>query len=141
MAGGHVRQASAVEVLATMQPSGVFDEFAMDSEGRASVGIHPGALLALVFPLGNGTWAQENAAGDPQGSHAVFNEPKSAAWRLDASALHEFWNLRNPICQKSEATVWTWIDPARKSMQYGGPALMIRELNHLRKLSSIVVRR
>jgi hypothetical protein len=36
--------------------------------------------LTLLYPLKNGTWAQENAAGDPEGSYAVFTEPTSAVF-------------------------------------------------------------
>ncbi|KAJ7089085.1 hypothetical protein C8R44DRAFT_648973 [Mycena epipterygia] len=77
---GGVRQAGAVEVLGTVQPpSGIYDDFAIDAEGRAWVTMHPGALT-LFYPLKNERWTQENAAGDPEGSHAVFTEPTSAAF-------------------------------------------------------------
>ncbi|KAJ7121376.1 hypothetical protein C8R44DRAFT_876779 [Mycena epipterygia] len=77
-----VSQAGAVEVLGSVQPSGVgnqYDDFAIDAEGRAWVTMHSGALT-LLYPLANETWAQENAAGDPEGSYAVFTEPTSAAF-------------------------------------------------------------
>ncbi|KAJ7676358.1 hypothetical protein B0H17DRAFT_1334482 [Mycena rosella] len=56
-----------------------YDDFTFDADGRAWVTAHPGALT-LLYPLTNGTWAQENAAGDPEGSYAVFMEPTSAAF-------------------------------------------------------------
>ncbi|KAJ7478396.1 hypothetical protein FB451DRAFT_1241923 [Mycena latifolia] len=79
-----IHKAGAVQVLGTVQsplPAGkaAFDDFALDCAGRAWVTMHPGALT-LLFPLANGTWAQENAAGDPAGSYAVFTEPTLAAF-------------------------------------------------------------
>ncbi|KAJ7089086.1 hypothetical protein C8R44DRAFT_892467 [Mycena epipterygia] len=77
-----VRRAGAVEILGTIEPAGPthqYDDFAIDGEGRAWVTAHPGALT-LFSPRANGTWAQENAAGDPEGSHAVFTEPTAAAF-------------------------------------------------------------
>ncbi|KAJ7051040.1 hypothetical protein C8F01DRAFT_1222234 [Mycena amicta] len=58
-----------------------FDDFAFDNlkNGRAWVTVHPGSL-ALFTPQKNGSWVQENAAGDPEGSYAVFVEPTAAAF-------------------------------------------------------------
>ncbi|KAJ7829372.1 hypothetical protein B0H14DRAFT_3143954 [Mycena olivaceomarginata] len=77
-----VSKAGAVLVLSTVEPPGLphrYDDFTFDADGRAWVAAHPGALT-LLYPLTNGTWAQENAAGDPEGSSAVFMEPTSAAF-------------------------------------------------------------
>jgi hypothetical protein len=77
-----VSKAGAVQVLGTVEPSGLphrYDDFTFDADGRAWVTAHPGALT-LLYRLTNGTWAQENAAGDPEGSYAVFIDPTSAAF-------------------------------------------------------------
>ncbi|KAJ7337515.1 hypothetical protein DFH08DRAFT_783889 [Mycena albidolilacea] len=77
-----VSKAGAVLVLSTVEPPGLphrYDDFTFDADGRAWVTAHPGALT-LLYPLTNGTWAQENAAGDPEGSYAVFMEPTSATF-------------------------------------------------------------
>ncbi|KAJ7760085.1 hypothetical protein DFH07DRAFT_713084, partial [Mycena maculata] len=77
-----VHRAGDVQVLGLVEPSGpthLYDDFAIDSAGRAWVTVHPGALT-LLYPLANGTWTQENAAGDPEGSYAVFTEPTSAVF-------------------------------------------------------------
>jgi sugar lactone lactonase YvrE len=77
-----VSKAGAVQVLGIVEPSGQphrYDDFTFDADGRAWVTAHPGALT-LLYPLKNGTWAQENAAGDPEGSYAVFTEPTSAVF-------------------------------------------------------------
>ncbi|KAJ7052996.1 hypothetical protein C8F01DRAFT_1032626, partial [Mycena amicta] len=73
----------AFEVIGVLPPdappNSAFDDFAFDERGRAWVTVHPGAL-ALFTPQKNGSWVQENAAGDPEGSYAVFVEPTSAAF-------------------------------------------------------------
>ncbi|KAJ7440147.1 hypothetical protein FB451DRAFT_140849 [Mycena latifolia] len=77
-----VKAAGAVEALATVQPSGAghaFDDFAIDSHGRAWVTAHPGAL-SLLFPERNGSWSQLNAAGNPGGLPSVLIQPTSAAF-------------------------------------------------------------
>ncbi|KAJ7051058.1 hypothetical protein C8F01DRAFT_1176449 [Mycena amicta] len=76
---------AAFEVIGVLPPdappNSAFDDFAFDEKGRAWVTVHPGAL-ALFTPQKNGSWpwVQENAAGDPEGSYAVFVEPTSAAF-------------------------------------------------------------
>ncbi|KAJ7478400.1 hypothetical protein FB451DRAFT_1241930 [Mycena latifolia] len=79
-----VHQAGAVQVLGTVQstqPASVafFDDFALDSTGRAWVATHPGSLT-LSFQFANGTWAQETVAGDPDASNAVFMDPTATAF-------------------------------------------------------------
>ncbi|KAJ7051033.1 hypothetical protein C8F01DRAFT_1176402 [Mycena amicta] len=73
----------AFEVIGVLPPdapvNSAFDDFAFDERGRAWVTVHPGAL-SLFTPQKNGSWVQENAAGDPEGSYAVFVEPTSAAF-------------------------------------------------------------
>ncbi|KAJ7448511.1 hypothetical protein FB451DRAFT_1411256 [Mycena latifolia] len=78
---GGVEPAGRVEVLGAVQSPAVgalFHDFS-DRAGRAWVTMHPGALT-LLFPCANGTWGQENAAGDPAGNSAVFTDPTSAAF-------------------------------------------------------------
>ncbi|KAJ7051041.1 hypothetical protein C8F01DRAFT_1176411 [Mycena amicta] len=74
---------AAFEVIGVLPPdapaNSAFDDFAFDERGRAWVTVHPGAL-SLFTPQKNGSWVQENAAGDPEGSYAVFVEPTSAAF-------------------------------------------------------------
>ncbi|KAJ7716913.1 hypothetical protein DFH07DRAFT_1068294 [Mycena maculata] len=84
-AGGLVSQAGAAQVLGGVQPTRVYDDFAFDRAGLAWVTKHP-AALTLLYPLGNGTWAEETAAGDPAGNYTVFIEPTSAAFGRGSSA-------------------------------------------------------
>ncbi|KAF7362766.1 hypothetical protein MVEN_00626300 [Mycena venus] len=75
-----------VEVLGDLEPFGLtngYDDFAFDSEGRAWVTVHPGALQ-LFTPLANGTWVQQTAVGDPAGS-TVINGPTAAAFGRDGA--------------------------------------------------------
>ncbi|KAJ6514540.1 hypothetical protein DFH09DRAFT_258077 [Mycena vulgaris] len=79
---GAVKAAGGVEALATIEPSGAshaYDDFAMDSFGRAWVTAHPGAL-SLLFPTQTGKLCQLNAAGNPQGLPSVLIQPTSAAF-------------------------------------------------------------
>ncbi|KAJ7701111.1 hypothetical protein B0H17DRAFT_924723 [Mycena rosella] len=77
---GGVQQGGAVRVLGTAMPAtSMYDDFAMDSEGRAWVATPPGAAT-LLFPRANGTWGQELAAGDPVGGEGVFMKPSSGAF-------------------------------------------------------------
>ncbi|KAJ7051032.1 hypothetical protein C8F01DRAFT_671023 [Mycena amicta] len=81
---GLVHATGPLEVIGVLQngaPSNShgFDDFAFDKKGRAWVTVHPGSL-ALFTPQKNGSWVQENAAGDPEGSDAVFVEPTAAAF-------------------------------------------------------------
>ncbi|KAJ7478330.1 hypothetical protein FB451DRAFT_1452712 [Mycena latifolia] len=79
-----VHQAGVVQVLGTVQstqPASVafFDDFALDSAGRAWIATQPGSLT-LFFQLANGTWTQETVAGDPDASNVVFMVPTAAAF-------------------------------------------------------------
>ncbi|KAJ7053024.1 hypothetical protein C8F01DRAFT_997307 [Mycena amicta] len=81
---GLVHATGPLEVIGVLQNGGAsnshgFDDFAFDKNRRAWVTVHPGSL-ALFTPQKNGSWVQENAAGDPQGSDAVFVEPTAAAF-------------------------------------------------------------
>ncbi|KAJ7689470.1 hypothetical protein B0H17DRAFT_877862, partial [Mycena rosella] len=79
---GVVKAARNVEALTTIQPSGAghaYDDFAIDSHGRAWVTAHPGAL-SLLFPARNGSWSQLNAVGNPNGLPSVLIQPTSAAF-------------------------------------------------------------
>ncbi|KAJ7061447.1 hypothetical protein C8F01DRAFT_1289154 [Mycena amicta] len=83
---GLVHATGPLEVIGILQngaPSNShgFDDFAFDKRGRAWVTVHPGSL-ALFTPQKNGSWVQENAAGDPdsEGSDAVFVEPTAAVF-------------------------------------------------------------
>ncbi len=58
--------------------SGVFDDFAFDSEGRAWVATNPGALT-LFTRLKNGTLEEEIAVS------TVLNGPSSAAFGRDGA--------------------------------------------------------
>ncbi|KAJ7085356.1 hypothetical protein B0H15DRAFT_931748 [Mycena belliarum] len=84
-----VHAAGAVEVLGTIPattiPSGP-DDFALDSEGRAWVTVHPGSLV-LFSPRADGTWAQETVAGDdaftsPGPTAAAFGRAGTEAEKL-----------------------------------------------------------
>ncbi|KAJ7053025.1 hypothetical protein C8F01DRAFT_1168679 [Mycena amicta] len=88
---------AAFEVIGVLPPdappNSAFDDFAFDDKGRAWVSVHPGALsLFTPHTHENGTqsWVQENAAGDPEGSYAVFVEPTAAAFgRGDGLGMEE----------------------------------------------------
>ncbi|KAJ7262952.1 hypothetical protein C8J57DRAFT_1334320 [Mycena rebaudengoi] len=69
----------AVEVLG----AGAYDDFTLDSEGRAWVATGPGALT-LFTRLKNGTWEQEIAVGDTAGS-TMLDGPTSAAFGRDGA--------------------------------------------------------
>ncbi|KAJ7314780.1 hypothetical protein DFH08DRAFT_1040962 [Mycena albidolilacea] len=82
--GGNLRAAGAVELLGTIQSADAVqnpDDFAIDSEGRAWLTVHPGAVK-LLSPPGNynGTWTQLTAVGNVAGSDAQLIQPTSAAF-------------------------------------------------------------
>ncbi|KAJ7078036.1 hypothetical protein B0H15DRAFT_861016 [Mycena belliarum] len=82
MNGSAVTFSGPFEVLGGIQstaPVASFDDFTVDTAGRAWVATLPGALT-LFTPHANGTWSQENAAGDPAGGKSVFAQPTSAAF-------------------------------------------------------------
>ncbi|KAK7058000.1 hypothetical protein R3P38DRAFT_2844000 [Favolaschia claudopus] len=72
----------AVEMLGNITKFAVdgtaYDDFAIDEQGRAFVGMHPGAVQ-LFYQSKDGSWVQETVAGDTNGS-AVVTGPTSAAF-------------------------------------------------------------
>ncbi|KAJ7512800.1 hypothetical protein B0H11DRAFT_8618 [Mycena galericulata] len=73
---GAVMAAGSVQQLATI---GSVDDFAIDSQGRAWVAVHPGAL-SLVFPVAGGSWTQLDVVGNSQGNNSILIQPTSAAF-------------------------------------------------------------
>jgi sugar lactone lactonase YvrE len=74
-----VKAAGDVEELVEGLAGQNYDDFVIDSHGRAWVTAHPGAL-SLLFPVGNGRWDQLNAAGNSQGLPSILVQPTSSAF-------------------------------------------------------------